>query len=75
MFNGEVSQMRILLDTNIILDSLLARMPFFEDADRLFQGIRSGQIIGYVTANLHKPARPHPRLEIGFLYKSCVCYR
>lgn len=42
--------MRILLDTNIILDSLLARMPFFEDADRLFQGIRSGQIIGYVTA-------------------------
>jgi predicted nucleic acid-binding protein len=42
--------MRVLLDTNIILDFLLAREPFFSDADALMQSIRSGQIQGFVTA-------------------------
>lgn len=42
--------MKILIDTNIILDYLLEREPFLEDAEMLFQAIDSGQIIGYVTA-------------------------
>ncbi len=42
--------MRVLVDTNIILDFLLEREPFFADSQRLFQTIESGQIIGYVTA-------------------------
>jgi predicted nucleic acid-binding protein len=42
--------MRVLLDTNIILDFLLAREPFFSDADALMQSIISGQIQGFVTA-------------------------
>ena len=42
--------MRVLIDTNIVLDFLLLREPFFQDAEMLFQAIDTGQIIGYVTA-------------------------
>jgi predicted nucleic acid-binding protein len=42
--------MRILVDTNIILDFLLEREPFLHDAEGLFEKIASGQIIGYATA-------------------------
>jgi predicted nucleic acid-binding protein len=41
---------RVLIDTNIVLDLLLQREPFFQDADLLFQAIDAGQVIGYVTA-------------------------
>ncbi len=42
--------MRVLIDTNIVLDFLLQREPFFQDAELLFQAIDAGQVIGYVTA-------------------------
>ncbi|MGK7924566.1 MAG: PIN domain-containing protein [Spirulina sp.] len=42
--------MRVLIDTNIVLDFLLEREPFFQDADLLFQAIASGRVVGYVTA-------------------------
>jgi predicted nucleic acid-binding protein len=42
--------MRILVDTNIILDQFLEREPFVEDADALIVAIESERIIGYVTA-------------------------
>ena len=42
--------MRALIDTNIVLDFLLQREPFFKDAELLFQAIEAGQVIGYVTA-------------------------
>ncbi|MEG4442447.1 PIN domain-containing protein [Microcoleus sp. AT9_B5] len=42
--------MRVLIDTNIVLDFLLQREPFFQDAELLFQAIDAGQLIGYVTA-------------------------
>jgi predicted nucleic acid-binding protein len=41
---------RVLIDTNIILDFLLEREPFFQDAEALFQTIGSQKIVGYVTA-------------------------
>jgi predicted nucleic acid-binding protein len=41
---------RVLVDTNIVLDFLLERDPFFQDAEALFQAIASRQIVGYVTA-------------------------
>jgi predicted nucleic acid-binding protein len=41
---------RVLIDTNIVLDFLLQREPFFQDAELLFQAIDAGQLIGYVTA-------------------------
>ncbi len=42
--------MKILIDTNIVLDFLLQREPFFQDAELLFQKIDSGHVVGYVTA-------------------------
>lgn len=42
--------MRVLVDTNIILDFLMQREPFFQDVELLFQAIDVGEIIGYVTA-------------------------
>ncbi|MBD2092661.1 PIN domain-containing protein [Microcoleus sp. FACHB-1515] len=42
--------MRTLIDTNIVLDFLLQREPFFQDAELLFQAIDEGEITGYVTA-------------------------
>jgi predicted nucleic acid-binding protein len=41
---------RVLVDTNIILDFLLQREPFSQDAELLFQAIDVGEIGGYVTA-------------------------
>ena len=42
--------MRVLIDTNIILDSLLEREAFVQDARTLLTAIQSQQIEGYVTA-------------------------
>nr|WP_017710933.1 PIN domain-containing protein [Prochlorothrix hollandica] len=42
--------MRVLIDTNIVLDFLLQREPFFQSAELLFQAIDLGEVIGYVTA-------------------------
>jgi len=42
--------MNILIDTNVVLDFLLQREPFFQNAERLFQAISNGQVVGYVTA-------------------------
>lgn len=42
--------MRVLVDTNVILDFLIVREPFVEDADALFEAIRTQEITGYVTA-------------------------
>ena len=42
--------MKVLIDTNIILDFLLKREPFFQEAETLFEAISFQQIIGYVTA-------------------------
>ena len=42
--------MRVLIDTNIVLDFLLQREPFVKDTELIFQAIDAGQIVGYVTA-------------------------
>ncbi len=42
--------MRVLVDTNIVLDFLLQREPFSQDAELLFQVIDTGEIVGHVTA-------------------------
>ena len=43
--------MRVLLDTNIILDFFLEREPFFHDASELFNDIATRQIEGFITAS------------------------
>ena len=42
--------MRVLIDTNIVLDFLLQREPFFQDAELLFQAIDVEEVVVYVTA-------------------------
>ena len=43
--------MKILIDTNIILDFLLDRVPFIENAIKLMKTIDEGKIQAYITAN------------------------
>ena len=62
--------MKVLIDTNVLLDFLLEREPFKKDAEELFAAIGSGQIIGYVTAttlaDIFYIARKHTRsLELA----------
>ena len=42
--------MRVLVDTNIILDVLLEREPFVEEAISLFEWIEQGQLEAYIAA-------------------------
>ncbi len=42
--------MRVLIDTNVVLDFLQEREPFVENAARIFQQIDAGEIEGVITA-------------------------
>ena len=42
---------KVLIDTNIILDIVLQRYPFFEDARQIFAKIDAGEIKGFITAS------------------------
>ena len=42
--------MRVLLDTNVVLDALLRREPFRLEAEAIVEAIKEGRIEGYVTA-------------------------
>lgn len=42
--------MRVLFDTNVILDALLAREPFVANSAVLFQAMEAGQLIGFMSA-------------------------
>jgi predicted nucleic acid-binding protein len=41
---------RLLFDTNIVLDVLLERQPFAEQSRQLWQAVDEGRLFGYVTA-------------------------
>jgi predicted nucleic acid-binding protein len=42
--------MKILVDTNIVLDWVLEREPFVTDAEAVIQAIKTKQVKGYLTA-------------------------
>lgn len=42
--------MRVLLDTNIVLDRLLRRLPWFATQADFWQAVRDGRITEYVSA-------------------------
>ena len=42
--------MRVLLDTNVIVDVLQRRKPWFADGQKIFYAIANKQIIGCITA-------------------------
>lgn len=41
---------KVLIDTNIVLDMVLEREPFVEEAMELFEWIESGRVQGYIAA-------------------------
>jgi len=45
-----MSVIRVLIDTNVVLDFLQEREPFSENAARLFERIDSGEIEGFIAA-------------------------
>ena len=42
--------MRILFDTNVILDVLLDREPFSDAATQLLENVENGSLVGYLSA-------------------------
>jgi predicted nucleic acid-binding protein len=42
--------MRVLLDTNVVLDVLLSREPWLADASALWQATDEGRLAGFITA-------------------------
>ena len=43
--------MNVLLDTNVVLDVLLAREPFLADSQAVWQACDDGRISGYILAS------------------------
>lgn len=43
--------MKVLLDTNIIVDVALERQPFFNNSDTVISFVEQGQIEGYISAS------------------------
>ena len=42
--------MKVLIDTNVVLDLILERQPFVENATALFEQIERGNLEGYIAA-------------------------
>lgn len=42
--------MKVLIDTNVVLDFLQEREPFVENAVKLFERIDTGEVEGFITA-------------------------
>jgi predicted nucleic acid-binding protein len=55
--------MRVLLDTNVVLDAIAKREPFWADAQKIVNFILDNKLEGYITANtitdIHYIARKH----------------
>ena len=43
--------MRVLVDTNVVLDVLLKRDPWAASASAMWKAIDDGQLVGYITAS------------------------
>jgi len=50
-FEGETQSVKVLLDTNIIVDDALQRQPFYESSEQILLLIEQGQVEGYVSAS------------------------
>lgn len=44
--------MRVLLDTNVVLDLLLRRQPWFDSERDFWRALRDRRIVGYITASM-----------------------
>ena len=50
-FKREAQSVKVLLDTNIILDYALERQPFWQESEQIFLLLEQGQFEGYVSAS------------------------
>ena len=46
-----MKSMKILIDTNVIMDSLVGREPFFDDSDKILKLCSEHKIEGYVAGH------------------------
>lgn len=51
IFEGETQFVRLLLDTNIIVDVALNRQPHFEDSQQVLLLVEQRQFEGYISAS------------------------
>ena len=58
--------MRILFDTNVVLDVLLDREPFSSTSAKLFSKVETGEIAGYVCATTITTIHYLAQKAIGF---------
>ena len=49
--HGEIRLMRVLFDTNVVLDVLLRREPWAKEAAAVWQANDEGRIVGYILAS------------------------
>lgn len=63
--------MRVLLDTNVVLDFVLQRNPFFTEADEIFFRLKNAEFIGFVSPitpiNVFYTTRKEKGKDIAFL--------
>jgi predicted nucleic acid-binding protein len=43
--------MKVLLDTNIVIDYALERQPFWQNSEQIFLHLQQGRFIGYISAS------------------------
>jgi predicted nucleic acid-binding protein len=48
---GEAQSVKVLLDTNIIVDDALQRQPFYEPSEQVLLLVEQSQIEGYISAS------------------------
>ncbi len=48
---GEIRAVRLLLDTNIIVDVALERQPYFASSQQVLLLVERGQVDGYISAS------------------------
>jgi predicted nucleic acid-binding protein len=63
--------MRVLLDTNVVLDFVLQRNPFFAEADEIFIKLKNAEFVGYVSPitpiNVFFTTRKEKGKDIAFI--------
>lgn len=69
--------MKILIDTNVVLDLLLEREPFVENAVALFEQVELGRLEGYIAAttitNIFYILRKSEGREVAFIAINRPC--
>ena len=63
--SSPLRRLRVLVDTNVVLDQLLRRDPWFSQARSFWQARDSGQIVAYLPASVLTDIYYIGRKEVG----------